>query len=324
MAFEEAHEEMYESGSEYAGSDYKNTVYEEAETFNDRPSTARDTTGKLRYVEQDDSGIPEVLSSEGNKTEPKQPENRETRESRENPELVTLNQNYAEDMEKVFKEIEFTYVDASIKQRKWLNRSIMQQRDSSRVDDHRRKEAQNSLRREFQLLEEKRNHNKIHTNKKSRKLAQTALKKKIRSVVNSYSQNGYLAFEHFLRVLYMLQITQNVGRLEEEYVHSDRIKRVKEEKDANELEFALQLWNKINCYLFNYVDSAILVDFLMILLSTSKHKVETAERYIDEISQADDLPIEEIQKNRERNKEFVIDHVWTCDQLFSFYKHKLN
>lgn len=306
MGFEEEHEEMYESASDYAGSDHKNTVYEEVDTFNDRPSTVRETTGKLKYVEQDDSGIPEVISSEGNKTDTKQ------RENHKNNEQVNLNQNYyAEDMEKVYKEIEYTYVDASIKQRKWLNRSIMQQRDSSRVDDYRRKEAQNSLRREFQQLEEKRNHNKIHTNKKSRKLAQTALKKKIRSVVNSYSQNGYLAFEHFLRVLYMLQITQNVGRLEEEYPHSDRIKRVKEEKDANELEFALQLWNKINCYLFNYVDSAILIDFLMILLSTSKHKVETAERYIEEISQADDLPIEEIQKNRERNKEFVIDNLWT-------------
>lgn len=157
-----------------------------------------------------------------------------------------LMQNTNEEMAKVFDEIEFAYVDQSIKQRKWINRSIMQKRDASRVQEYNRKQAQSSLKREFKIIEEQRNHNKIHTNKKSKKLAQSALKKKIKAVVETYSQNGYLAFEHYLHVLYMLQITQNIGRLEEEYAYSDRIKRVKEEKDSNELEFALQLWSKIN------------------------------------------------------------------------------
>lgn len=62
----------------------------------------------------------------------------------------------------------------------------------------------------------------------------------------------------------------------------------------------------------------------MILLSGSKHKISTAERYIDEISQADDLPVEEIEKNRERNADLLLDHIWTVEQFFMFYKHKLN
>jgi len=63
-----------------------------------------------------------------------------------------------------------------------------------------------------------------------------------------------MAFEHFLHVLYMLQITKNIGKLEEDFHKNARIRKVKEERDSYELEFALQLWNKINCYLFNYVD----------------------------------------------------------------------
>jgi hypothetical protein len=95
----------------------------------------------------------------------------------------------------------------------------------------------------------------------------------------------------------MLQITKVVGRIEEEnYNISERMRKLKEEQESNELEFALQLWNKINCYLFNYIDSFILVDFLMILLSNSKSKIKTAHKYINDISQTDDLPIEEIQK----------------------------
>lgn len=229
-----------------------------------------------------------------------------------------------EEMNKVFYEIEFAYVEQSIQQRKWINRSVMQKRDNSRLAEARRLQAENSLKREVKQIEERRQHNKIHTNKKSKKLAQVALKKKIKAVVDAYSQNGYLAFEHYLHVLYMLQITQNVGKLEDDYIISDRIKRVKEEKDSNELEFALQLWNKVNCYLFNYVDAVILVDFLLILLSNSNNKIRTAQSYIEEISQADDLPLEEIENNRERNADLVLESVWTVEQLFLFFKHKLN
>lgn len=247
---EEIYEEIYEEGSShYEQTPFKETDYEDAQSFNIRPSSQhRETSGKLKSLNSPENEIPDTFTSED--------------KSLINSQLV---KDANEEMEKVFNQIEYTYVDQSIKQRKWVNRSVMQKRDQLRLEDHRRKEAQNSLKREFNELEIDRNLNKIHTNKKSRKLAQKALKKKIRAVVDTYSQNGYLAFDHFLNVLYMLQITQNIGKLDEDYLYSERIKRVKEEKDSNELQFCLQLWNKVNCYLFNYVDSIILIDFLMIL-----------------------------------------------------------
>ena len=146
------------------------------------------------------------------------------------------------------------------------------------------------------------------------------MKRKIKSVVSSCSLNGYIAFENYWNILYLLHITQNIGKYEEGNIQSERIRRVKKEKDSIELEFALQLWNKINVYLFTYVEATVLVDFLMIILSNSKRKITTAENYLVEISQADGLSLEEIEMNKERNSELVLSDVWTIEELFNFSK----
>ena len=188
----------------------------------------------------------------------------------------------------------------------------------------RNKDASHSLLREFKDKQERKLSDKIHINKKSIKLAEKALKNKVQSVVLSLSQNGYLAFEHFWNVLYMLRITQSIGKPIDNTINSARVNKIKENRDSIELEFTLQLWNKINWYLFNYVDSVILIDFLVILLSNSPNKIITGEQYIIEISQADNLPIEEIERNKERNAQLIPYSLWTMKELFEFYKEKLN
>ena len=62
----------------------------------------------------------------------------------------------------------------------------------------------------------------------------------------------------------------------------------------------------------------------MILLSNSKRKAVTAEKYLADISQADDLSLEEIENNKQRNSELVLKDVWTVEQLFEYFKNKLN
>lgn len=62
----------------------------------------------------------------------------------------------------------------------------------------------------------------------------------------------------------------------------------------------------------------------MILLSNSKRKAVTAEKYLADISQADDLSLEEIENNKQRNSELVLKDVWTVEQLFDYFKNKLN
>ena len=62
----------------------------------------------------------------------------------------------------------------------------------------------------------------------------------------------------------------------------------------------------------------------MILLSNSRDKILVAQKYVDDISQADDLPMGEIEKNRERNSDLVVDSLWTVEELFVFFTHKLN
>ena len=44
----------------------------------------------------------------------------------------------------------------------------------------------------------------------------------------------------------MLKITQSIGKSEESAINSARINKIKENRDSIELEFTLQLWNKIN------------------------------------------------------------------------------
>jgi len=61
----------------------------------------------------------------------------------------------------------------------------------------------------------------------------------------------------------------------------------------------------------------------MILLSNSRGKISIAQKYIDDISQADDFPMGEIENNRERNSDLVVDNLWTVEELFVFL-HKLN
>jgi len=235
---ENVNEENFEEDDSNYQSHHQDTIYEEADTYSAQPSTQKETSNKKRNNEEQVNEIVEDFGSEENKS------------------IINSNimEKANEEMEKAFKQIEYECINKSIQQRKWINRSVMEKRDITRMQDYRRRNAQNSLKREFQELEEFRSHNKIHINKKSRKLAQKALKRKIKTVVDNYAQNGYMAFEHYLHVLYVLHITQNLGKLDDEFHQSARIRKAKEKQENDELEFSLQLWNKINCYLFNYVD----------------------------------------------------------------------
>jgi Fe2+ transport system protein B len=78
---------------------------------------------------------------------------------------------------------------------------------------------------------------------------------------------------------------------------SMRIKRYEEE-----LQFAKQIWNRINKYLFNYIDAIILIDVLVILITKNpKNGVKEFEQYVSDISNVTEIAPEEIGKNMKRN-----------------------
>lgn len=89
------------------------------------------------------------------------------------------------------------YINESLKQKKWINRSVMERRDQLRYEEYKNKQASHSLIRELKARNEIKGMNVVYTNKRSEKLAEKALRSKIKSVVISMSHNGYLAFEHF-------------------------------------------------------------------------------------------------------------------------------
>lgn len=76
-----------------------------------------------------------------------------------------------------------------------------------------------------------------------------------------------------------------------------RIKRYEEE-----LQFGKQIWNRINKYLFNYIDAIILIDVLVILITKSqKHGIREFEKYVADISNVAEVSPEEIGRNMKRN-----------------------
>jgi len=99
-----------------------------------------------------------------------------------------------------------------------------------------------------------------------------------------------------------------------------RGKQYREQLERKEFEFATNLWNIINKYLFNYVDSVICIDFLTILLSKDPlENVDLAEEYLNDVSIGDDLPEDEVKKNREMNDNIYVKNPWPIRLLFKEY-----
>jgi len=156
---------------------------------------------------------------------------------------------------------------------------------------------------------------------KREKMSQNLVKKQIQTTVEYLSQNGYISFANFLQVLYLLQITNWLGRVNlPNHKSASRGKLYREQLEKREFEFATNLWNIINRYMFNYVDSIICIDFLKILLSKDLlNNIDLAEEYLDEVSRIDDMPEHELRKNREMNESIYVKHPWTIEELFTQY-----
>lgn len=163
------------------------------------------------------------------------------------------------------------------------------------------------------------------TNKNSDFLSQNLVKKQIQTAVEYLSQNGYIAFSNYLQVLYLLQVTSWLGRVRNPiHKSAKRGKQYREQLEKIEYKFATNLWNIINKYLFNYVDSVILIDFLTILLSQDPlDNVDLAEEYLNDISITDSIPEHEVRKNREMNEMLYVKNPWWIERLFKEYVHNL-
>lgn len=66
---QQTHEEIFEeASSQYMESEHRETIYEEAETFDNKPSTVRNNTKKLDYIHNDDKEVPETFTNDDNKS----------------------------------------------------------------------------------------------------------------------------------------------------------------------------------------------------------------------------------------------------------------
>lgn len=77
-------------------------------------------------------------------------------------------------------------------------------------------------------------------------------------------------------------------------------------RQQQEIELTKQLWVRINKYLFNFIDSIILIDILIILfLNNHKKGIEEFDNYINDITNMTEISPEEIGRNMKRNSNCI-------------------
>jgi hypothetical protein len=78
------------------------------------------------------------------------------------------------------------------------------------------------------------------------------------------------------------------------------------EKQVQEVEFVNQLWNKINKYLFNFIDSVILIDALITMFTKNELEgVPELSKYLSDVANITEDNNEEVQKNMKHNSKFI-------------------
>ena len=133
------------------------------------------------------------------------------------------------------------------------------------------------------------------------------------------SQNGYVSYESFLDVLHILKITEFLGSKENISSMNERMLKKRSEHLKEEKNFAKQIWNKINSFLFNFVDSSILIDFFLIIFYEGD-----LHTFIDNISVTEDMDEGEIEVNRERNKHLWVSDISSLQHLVLKFKQRVN
>mmetsp|Transcript_30943 Transcript_30943/g.27374 ORF Transcript_30943/g.27374 Transcript_30943/m.27374 type:complete len:105 (+) Transcript_30943:624-938(+) len=90
-----------------------------------------------------------------------------------------------------------------------------------------------------------------------------------------------------------------------------------------ELAFSKQMWNRINQFLFNFIDSIILVDVLEILFGKHEKKaIQEFDKYVGVVNISSQISHEDISINLKRNKELEINEIWETVEIYSFFKNK--
>ena len=78
------------------------------------------------------------------------------------------------------------------------------------------------------------------------------------------------------------------------------------------------MWNRVNQYLFNFIDSSILQKFITILFERGNLKA-----FIENINFRDELTKEDIQRNFERNKDLMVYEMWSEKLLIAKFNQRM-
>ena len=94
------------------------------------------------------------------------------------------------------------------------------------------------------------------------------------------------------------------------------------------MEFAIHLWNNVNQYLFNFIDSVILINVLYFFFSgvfqSEKPSISAVAQYIKSVGQIAEVSQSEQEENKRRNSHLVVDQLYSVEDLYRIFSARVS
>ncbi|CAI2383475.1 unnamed protein product [Moneuplotes crassus] len=241
----------------------------------------------------------------------------------------SMQYNFLKKVQKNYKKIE-----KSLNNKKWCSSSLMEMRDLQRSQSKKkmqiRLELCNTKIPQRIKLERKRS----LLSRRSQDLASGITRRKILAITEGLSSNGFISYPNFLRVLNDLKLTSFCGNdaaqeILEHYNFSSSQSQDQQELPAEiqeflkEQQFCKQLWNRMNQFLFNFIDSIILIDVLEIFMTKQEQAaINEFDNYVQGISKTTDISPGDIAENLKRNRDLEVKEIWTTKRIFKYFLKK--
>jgi hypothetical protein len=144
-------------------------------------------------------------------------------------------------------------------------------------------------------------------------------------ILQTNSNLKFNDYKLFLRLRYNLRNNITLACVDK------RSLKIRVDKYEEEFEFAKQLWNRVNNYLFNYIDLIIMVDILEILFATHNQKKSMSDfdAYVENISKTTEITAKDFGRNLKNNSNYIwlkaieqleISEQWSTSKIFSVFK----
>ncbi|CDW72296.1 UNKNOWN [Stylonychia lemnae] len=185
-------------------------------------------------------------------------------------------------------------------------------------------------------IEQKAKQKKI--NKNSQQLAQNRIKKLVEHVVSQFSKqsDGYINFDQLQMILDKLGVfrsLQELNILKQKFQENPQLIKHQqirlqtlENKYFEELYIIKQLWNTLNPFLFDDINSELLKEVLVLLIDQYQLRSDKINQLSDIVTLIKDMKYEnefdiDLQQNLFRNKNKKVHENWDIEKLLKTFEN---